>query len=148
MPTLLLSAFGAISAGTVTQLLLTYRYWLLLPLALVEGPVVALVAGALVLLGYLQALPVFLIAVLGDFLPDMAYFSLGRWGTRTALLRRWEARAGAGSAQMNKIRNLWHTRPLQAMLFSKGGLRPQPGVPDHGPASPGCLSPGLRATRC
>ena len=136
MPTHFLSACGAISAGTVARLLLAYRYWLLLPLALVEGPVVALVAGALVALGYLQALPVFLIAVLGDFLPDMTCFAFGRWGRRTALLRRWGGRAGAGGARRDRIRtdktrmdeiwNLWHTRPLQAMLLSKGayGLSP------------------------
>ena len=36
----------------LTQLILDYRYWILIPISVIEGPVVAFVAGTLAALGY------------------------------------------------------------------------------------------------
>ena len=40
------------SPDFITEILLQYRYWILIPLSLIEGPVVAFVAGTLAALGF------------------------------------------------------------------------------------------------
>lgn len=57
-----------------------YGYPLLLPLAVVEGPIVAILAGFLVAGGTLDFGWVLLLLVLGDVIGDAIYYALGRFG--------------------------------------------------------------------
>src|SRR5579871_6233742 len=54
-------------------------YVILLPLALFEGPVLALFAGFLSRFGYLEIFAAYGIMVAGDFFPDTAYYYIGRF---------------------------------------------------------------------
>jgi membrane protein DedA with SNARE-associated domain len=61
-------------------LLLQYGYFLLFPIAVIEGPIAAIVAGALVASGALNLYVVILVLVFADLVGDLLYYSLGRWG--------------------------------------------------------------------
>jgi membrane protein DedA with SNARE-associated domain len=61
-------------------LLLHYGYFIFLPLAIVEGPIVTIIAGFLSSLGYLNFLAIYLLAILGDMIGDMIYYYIGHWG--------------------------------------------------------------------
>lgn len=61
-------------------LFLQYGYLLLFPFAVLEGPVVAIIGGALVASGALNGYTVFAVLVLADLVGDLLYYSLGRWG--------------------------------------------------------------------
>jgi membrane protein DedA with SNARE-associated domain len=64
----------------VIPLLTTYGYAVLLPIAVIEGPAVAMIAGALVGVGQLNGLITYLLLVAADLVGDAAYFGLGRFG--------------------------------------------------------------------
>jgi membrane protein DedA with SNARE-associated domain len=55
-------------------------YTLLFIAMLIEGPVVTAAAAFAAALGYLDISAVFLLSVLGNLLPDFAYYAIGFWG--------------------------------------------------------------------
>lgn len=70
------------SANQVNQifsLLYTYSYLVLFPLVVIEGPVVTIIAGFLVSVGFMDFIPTYLTVVAGDLTGDMVYYSAGRW---------------------------------------------------------------------
>src|SRR4051812_5717647 len=66
----------------VIALLSTYRYWIIFPLAILEGPILTIILGFLVTLGQFNPFAVYAIIVLGDFCGDLLHYSIGRWGRR------------------------------------------------------------------
>jgi membrane-associated protein len=61
-------------------ILLTYKYWLILPLAIIEGPIVAMAAAFLASTGVLNIQIVYGLALAGDIIGDILYYTLGRYG--------------------------------------------------------------------
>ena len=92
----------------------TYRYLALFVLGVVEGPIVALVAGFLVRIGILSLGPTCLVLVFAD-LPDSLCYAIGRFGTNTTTLAKYP--------KIMKLRGwidaLWHEHPTKAMFVSK-----------------------------
>jgi len=69
----------------IPQLITTHGLAILAPLSILEGPVVSIIAGWLVSLSLLQAVPVFLCLVAGDMIGDCALYYAGR----NARVDRW-----------------------------------------------------------
>lgn len=70
------------SANQVNQifgLLFTYSYLVLFPLVVIEGPVVTIIAGFLVSLGFMDFIPAYFTIMAGDLTGDVLYYSAGRW---------------------------------------------------------------------
>jgi membrane protein DedA with SNARE-associated domain len=65
---------------SVLPILSRYGYAMLLPIAVVEGPAMALVAGALVAIGQLNGLTAWVLLCLADLVGDAGYYGLGRFG--------------------------------------------------------------------
>lgn len=61
----------------IFQFLSQYGYWIMLPLMVVEGPVVTLVGAMLSSLGAFNVFVVFIFSVLGDIIGDVILFGLG-----------------------------------------------------------------------
>ena len=64
------------------QLLLTYRYIILIPLAIIEGPIVTVICGFLVTLKVFNPLAVYVVMVLGDIVGDGGIYYIGYSGKR------------------------------------------------------------------
>jgi len=103
----------------VMQLLIEYRYWILFPLACVEGPIVAFVAGVLVAAGYLHPLAAYIILILGDVVPDTIYYLIGRFGNRSGLIQRFAGKIGVTTEHFDKITKLWFSHTTRTMLVTK-----------------------------
>lgn len=99
--------------------LLAYRYWILFPVACVEGPFIAFIAGMLVAGGYMDAASAFTILLIGDVIPDTAFMLLGRYGSSSPLLRRLMARLGATEDKVAEIARIWREHPGKTMLLTK-----------------------------
>jgi membrane protein DedA with SNARE-associated domain len=107
------------SLDTLTHLILTYRYWVLVPLSVLEGPIVALVAGTLASLGYFNIYFLVIFFFVRDMLMDAGYYSLGHFGGRTALVRRLLTRMGVTDEHLESVRTLWKKYPGRTMFIGK-----------------------------
>ncbi len=56
-----------------------YGYWVLLPIAVLEGPAITMVAGALVATGQMDGVTAGVLLILADLVGDALYYSLGRF---------------------------------------------------------------------
>ncbi len=64
----------------IIALLLQYKYAILFPLGIVEGPIITVIAGLFVRTGVLNFYWVYGVVVLGDALGDAIAYSVGRFG--------------------------------------------------------------------
>ena len=64
------------------ELLLTYKYWIIIPLSVIEGPIVTVVAGFLATLGVFNPFVVYLVMITGDVVGDGIAYSFGYFGKR------------------------------------------------------------------
>jgi membrane-associated protein len=64
----------------ITALIIAYKYWAIVPLALVEAPLLSIVVGFFAMTGQLSLFLAFGIIVMGDFVGDTFLYVLGRWG--------------------------------------------------------------------
>lgn len=62
------------------ELILTYKYLILTPLAIIEGPIISVIAGFLTTLNVFNPLFVFLVMVAGDIIGDAIYYYIGYSG--------------------------------------------------------------------
>ena len=60
-------------------LLLAYKYYILLPLSIVEGPIITVIAGFLASTHLINPFAVYGVVILGDLIGDTLLYSLGRW---------------------------------------------------------------------
>ena len=116
------------------SLILTYKYLIILPIAIIEGPSISIIAGALVATGYLNPIIVYGIVVLGDVVGDTLYYCLGRFGG----LHSWFSRLlKVDSRKITtlekvfkddgaKILFLGKTQGLGAVVLIAGGLAKYP----------------------
>ncbi len=63
----------------IIQFLTDYGYWILLPLMIIEGPIVTLIAAFMASMGIFNIYTVLFLSVLGDMLGDIIFYGVGRW---------------------------------------------------------------------
>lgn len=76
------------SLTQIIALLQTYGYFLIFPIAFVEGPIIAVLCGWLASAGILNFLTAYLVLISGNLAGDAFYYALGYWGG-TALIKKW-----------------------------------------------------------
>jgi len=64
-----------------------YRYFVVFLLAIVEGPMVMVACGILLRLSFFYFWPVYLALMLGDFVADLGWYWMGRYGGRRFVAR-------------------------------------------------------------
>lgn len=103
---------------TVLYLLLKFRYIILFPLAVVEGPILAVIAGFLCTEGYLNILIVYPIIVLGDITGDTICYIFGRWGI-PPFFKRFIEKFGLKRGNIDKVRVYFDANPNKTISLSK-----------------------------
>jgi membrane-associated protein len=98
--------------------LYAFRYLVLFPLAVVEGPILAVIAGFLCIEGLLNPLIVYPIIVLGDVCGDSLVYALGRWGG-SRQQGRWGRLIGLNREKIDRARTYFSGNPVKTVSLSK-----------------------------
>jgi membrane protein DedA with SNARE-associated domain len=107
------------SVAYLTHLILEYRYWILIPLTFLEGPVVAFVAGTLASVGYFNVYFLAVLFFVRDVGLDGVYYSIGYFGGRTKFARGMLKKIGVTDDHLEEVRLLWSRRPFMTMFIGK-----------------------------
>src|SRR3989344_3822104 len=104
---------------SITNLIIEYRYFILVPLSFIEGPVIAFAAGTLASLGYFNvyALGIFFFA--RDMIMDSVYYALGYYGGKSAFVRRMLKKIGVEEDHLAHVRHVWTHHAGKTMFFGK-----------------------------
>jgi membrane protein DedA with SNARE-associated domain len=106
------------------HLLETYRYVVLFPLAIVEGPVLAVIAGLLCTQGFLNPLIAYPVIVIGDITGDSICYWLGRSSrsvrlSHFRLIRYIGSRLGSNGEKLERLRLFFDVNPIKTISLSK-----------------------------
>lgn len=105
--------------AAIIALLEQYRYFVLFPLACLEGPILGFIAGTLIPLGYFYPVPLLATLILADVIPDITYYYLGRWGHNRVWVQKFIAKLRVTPERLDLLHRLWHTHTAKAMLVTK-----------------------------
>jgi membrane protein DedA with SNARE-associated domain len=115
-------AWDAIELASVVSILLKYRYWIIVPLSVLEGPMVAVAAGALSSLGYFNPYIACALFVAKDVTVDGVYYYLGRVAGDHPFYARLLARLHVTASDIERVRGLWNARGWRTMFVAKLAL--------------------------
>lgn len=104
---------------SLSQVLLDYRYWVIFPLACLEGPLIAFLVGSLVALGVFSLIPAFAILVAGDIIPDLIYYLIGHFGQKNQKIAAKVGKLKAAGLSMRALNALWRRYTLRMMVLGK-----------------------------
>ena len=107
------------SVSFLTQLILQYRYWILIPLSFLEGPVVAFIAGTLASVGIFDLYFLAILFFIRDVGLDAVYYAIGYFGGHTEFAGRMLAKLGVTDDHLGQVREFWEKRPGMTMLVGK-----------------------------
>lgn len=99
-------------------LLLKYRYILLYPISVAEGPIISVIAGFLVSIGKINFALAYLVLILGDLTGDTILYSLGRWGSGS-FLPKYGRYIGITPARIEEGAKIFNKHPVGTLLFGK-----------------------------
>jgi len=102
-----------------TQLIIEYRYWILVPLTFIEGPIVAFIAGTLASAGFFDIYILAALFFVRDVGMDGVYYGIGYWGGRTKFARKMLRKIGITPEHLNDVRELWRNHAGKTMFIGK-----------------------------
>lgn len=102
----------------VIVLLQNYGYFAMLPLAVIEGPILSVIGGFFVTLGIFNPFAVYVIVVVGDIIGDSICYVAGRFGG-APFIRAWGPRFGATPERVAVIGARFSDKPIQTVVASK-----------------------------
>lgn len=94
------------------------KYILLLIGAIPEGPILMMTSGFLYHLGTFSFWPMYIALVIGDFIADMTWYCIGRFGTRHAIYKYGNF-LGITPESITKVENLFKKYHLKILIISK-----------------------------
>ena len=94
------------------------KYILLLIGTIVEGPVIMLASGFLYHLGQFDLLPMYLCLVLGDFIADIGWYCVGRFGTRSVIFK-YGHYVGVTPEKLKKVEERFQKYHQKILIISK-----------------------------
>lgn len=92
----------SLSINQLFDLLIQYRYIVIFPIVVIEGPVITMISGFLVSLGYMNFWIAYSILVVGDVTGDVLYYAIGRWG-RESFMNRWGRYFGFDPERIERV---------------------------------------------
>jgi len=104
------------SLDSLTSIVIAHRYWILVPLSLLEGPIVAFAAAALASRGYFDPYAAFGLFVVKDLLVDGGYYYAGRLAAGRRETSRLMARV---SSNLDQFRVQWTRHAWRTTLAGK-----------------------------
>ncbi len=106
------------SLSQVLQLLLQYKYLILFPIVIVEGPIITVIVGFAVSMGYMNFYITYAAVVLGDLTGDAAYYAIGRFG-REKFLSRWGKYIGLNPARVIHVEKHFAKHGSRTLFIGK-----------------------------
>lgn len=99
--------------------LLTHAYQAMIPLALFEGPIVAVASGAGVATGKINPVYAALIIAFGALFQDTLYYWIGRWTESKPGVRAFAKRARLLRDTVQPLKDAWHHDFFLTVVTSK-----------------------------
>ncbi len=78
-----------ISSAEVLSILEQYKYFIIFPVAIVEGPIIIIISGFLAYLGYLNIYIAYFVLVVADTIGDSLYYTIGKYWRKWTWIKKY-----------------------------------------------------------
>jgi membrane-associated protein len=102
----------------IILLLTAYKYLFLFPVAVVEGPIITVIAGFLSSLGVFNVFVAYGVLVAGDIAGDVAYYELGYYG-RQRFVIRWGRFLGVTQERLEQLEKHFDKHSGKTLIIGK-----------------------------
>lgn len=99
-------------------LLIKYKYFIIFPLTIVEGPIVMITSGFLLKLEYFYFWPLFFTLMAADLCGDIIWYCLGRYGG-VRFVKRFGKYFSITEGIIEKVRHIFHGHKNKILFISK-----------------------------
>lgn len=106
----------------IISLLLQYRYLILFPLAVIEGPILSVIGGFFVSLGIFNPVFVYVIVLAGDIIGDTVLYLFGHFAGKRGgviFIERYGKYLGVNAGKIERARKYFAQSHFKAVAFSK-----------------------------
>lgn len=101
------------------NLLLIYKYLIIFPIAVLEGPGLSILVGVLIARGLLDPFLSYGLLILGDMVGDTLYYCMGRFGGHP-ILKRWGHLINVTEDHLSKLEHHFHFKaPAKTLILGK-----------------------------
>ena len=100
-------------------LLEQYKYLIIFPIMVIEGPIVTVISGFLVYLGFLNIFITFPLLVVGDLIGDALHYILGKYGRRSVWIMKSIRFLGYSDDRENLIEEHFKKHLGKTLLLAK-----------------------------
>lgn len=107
-----------IPLSAILSWLITYKYFILFPLSVVEGPIVTILAGSFIPVGLMNIFIAFPLIVAGEFLGDAIYYLIGSLGSGK-FIERWGRYIGITRERVEIIENHYKKHTGKTLIIAK-----------------------------
>ncbi len=104
--------------NTIIVWLFHYRYVVLFPLVVIEGPIVTIIAGFLSSIRQMNFFLAYTLVVIADVAADSLYYALGHWG-RKKFIERWGRYIGLHLKHVERIERHFNLHTGKTLIIGK-----------------------------
>ncbi len=101
------------------NLILTYKYLLIFPFAIVDGTTTSLICGFFISLGTLNFVWAYLILLSGDLFPDIFLYCVGRYSSEKNFIKKYGVKIFATANLHKTLEHLWNNHGIKTFIFTK-----------------------------
>jgi membrane protein DedA with SNARE-associated domain len=102
----------------VALLISTYGVFILLPIMIIEGPIITVIASFLASLGLLSLPVVYVLALLGNIIGDAGYYAIGRFG-RERFIKKYGKHIGLHEKHIEYLEHHYENHFFKTILIAK-----------------------------
>jgi len=106
------------SLSALIVLFAKFKYVLLFPIVVIEGPIITVIAGYLTQQGILIFFIAYVVIIIGDLVGDALYYALGRWG-RNGIVDKWGKYVGLSRERISSLDDHFKKHSGKTILLSK-----------------------------
>jgi undecaprenyl-diphosphatase len=103
--------------ASILALLIQYKYFILFPIIVIEGPFATVISGFLISLGIFNVFIAFPIIILGDLTSDSFFYFLGRFGHKS--ITKWALYFGVNKEKLENAKKYFAEKSTKAIIASK-----------------------------
>jgi membrane protein DedA with SNARE-associated domain len=107
-----------LSLPQIMEWLLAYRYIVLFPIMVIEGPIITIIAGFLASLDLLNVYVVYVVIITADLTGDFIYYAIGRWG-RESFIDKWGKYIGLNKEKIIKVEAHFKRHQKKTLILGK-----------------------------
>ena len=107
------------SLDHILTILEHYKYVLIFPIMIVEGPIITVISGFLIYLGFLNAFITFPLLIVGDLIGDCTYYAIGRYGSNTKWVKKIIHYVGYDEKSEEFLEKHFEKHTVKTLLIAK-----------------------------